>query len=140
MDKSESHKSLNIARDKLRRKILIVEDEPALLAALVDKFTQEGFLVISAKDGREGLNSAINNHPDLILLDIILPVMDGMTMLYELRKNLWGKTVPIILLTNLSEAERVSQSLRQGVYDYLIKSDWKLEDIVKKVKEKLNLL
>ena len=119
------------------KKILIVEDEPSLRAALRDKLSREGFNCLEAKDGQEGLGIALREHPDLILLDIIMPVMDGMTMLYELRKNPWGNSVPVILLTNLSEAERVSESLRQGVYDYLVKSDWTLEDIVKKVKEKL---
>jgi len=123
----------------MNKKILIVDDEPALLTALVDKFTREGFFVTSAKDGQEGLNSALTNHPDLILLDIILPVKDGMTMLCELRKDAWGKTVPVILLTNLSEAEMVAGSLSQGIHEYLVKSDWKLDDIAKKVKEKLNI-
>ncbi|OGG20713.1 hypothetical protein A3D03_05500 [Candidatus Gottesmanbacteria bacterium RIFCSPHIGHO2_02_FULL_40_13] len=121
------------------KKILIVEDEPALLSALLEKFRQEGFAAIGAKDGQEGLDTALREHPDLILLDIIMPVMDGMTMLYELRKDNWGRNVPVILLTNLSEAESVAESLSQGVYDYLVKSDWKLEDIVKKVREKLGV-
>lgn len=123
----------------MAKKLLIVEDDQALLAVLVDKFSNEDFLVLSAKDGQEGLNRARADHPDLILLDIILPVMDGMNMLYELRKDFWGKTVPVILLTNLSEAQKVAESLRQGVSDYLVKSDWKLEDIVKKVKDKLEI-
>lgn len=120
-------------------KILIVEDETSLRGALRDKLCLEGFTVLEAKNGQEGLAVALREHPDLILLDIIMPVMDGMTMLYELRKDPWGKDVKIILLTNLSEAERVAESLRQGVYDYLVKSDWKLEDIVKKVKVKLGM-
>lgn len=120
-------------------KILIVEDELTLQTVLVDKFKNEGFLVTSAKDGREGLSSALADHPDLILLDILLPIMDGMTMLSELRKDPWGKDVPVIMLTNLSETEKVSESLRQGVYNYLIKSSWKLEDIVAKVKLELGI-
>lgn len=121
------------------KKILIVEDEASLLTVLADKFTKEGFIVQRARDGREGMRCAYANCPDLILLDIVMPVMDGLTMLAELRKSPWGKDIPVILLTNLSEPEKVDESLRQGVYDYLIKSDWKLEDIVKKVKEKLGM-
>jgi DNA-binding response OmpR family regulator len=121
------------------KKILIVEDEPALLAVLVDKLSREQFRCLEAKNGQEGLDIALRERPDLILLDIIMPVMDGMTMLYELRKDAWGRNVPVILLTNLSEAERVAESLRQGVHDYLVKSDWTLEDIVKKIKEKLGI-
>ena len=121
-------------------KILIIEDEPSLRGALVDKLSREGFCCLEAKNGLEGLDAALKEHPDLILLDIIMPVMDGMTMLEELRKNPWGKNVPVILLTNLSEVEKVAQSLHHGVYDYLVKSDWKLEDIAKKIKTKLGLL
>ena len=117
--------------------ILIVEDEASMLAALRDKLSHAGFIILEAKNGQEGLTSALTNHPDLILLDIIMPIMDGMTMLDNLRLDPWGKSVPVVLLTNLSEADKVAASLRQGVYDYLIKSDWKLEDIVKKVKTKL---
>ena len=117
--------------------ILIVEDDIHHLTALKDKFFNEGFTVLETRDGQEGLTSALTNHPDLILLDIIMPIMDGMTMLDNLRLDPWGKSVPVVLLTNLSEADKVAASLRQGVYDYLIKSDWKLEDIVKKVKTKL---
>lgn len=120
-----------------QKTILIVEDEASMLAALRDKFSREGFVILEAKNGQEGLNGALTNHPDLILLDIIMPIMDGMTMLDKLRQDPWGKSVPVILLTNLSEADKVAASLRQGVYDYLVKSDWKLEDIVKKVKTKL---
>lgn len=120
-------------------KILVVEDESALSSALKDKLTREGFEVTVAKDGQEGLSRALADHPDLILLDIVMPVMDGMTMLYALRKDPWGKNVTVILLTNLFDTEKIAQSLERGVYDYLVKSDWTLEDIVKKVKLKLGL-
>lgn len=120
------------------KKILIIEDEDVLIDALFDKFTGSGFEVIKAKDGQEGYTSAIKHHPDLILLDIIMPVMDGMSMLEKLRSDPWGKDVKVILLTNLSDPGKVKQSLSKGVRDYLIKSDWKLDDIVKKVREKLN--
>jgi len=118
--------------------ILIVDDEQTLLSALVDKFTREGFVVLSAKDGQEGLDRAFADHPDLILLDIVMPVMDGMAMLANLRKDPWGKNAKVIMLTNLSEVEKVTSQL-QGVYDYLVKSDWELKDVVKKVKERLGI-
>lgn len=124
----------------LSKKILVIEDEAPLLQVLIDKITSEGFSVLGAKNGEEGLELALKEHPDLILLDIIMPVMDGMSMLYELRKDPWGNSVPVILLTNLSDAERVAEALRLKVYDFLVKSDWKLEDLVKKVKEKLGIL
>jgi len=120
-------------------KILIVEDEPAMLNVLAVKLTQAGLTVITAGNGQEGLDVALAQHPDLILLDIIMPVMDGMTMLRELRKDSWGRSAKVVLLTNLSEAGKADESFEQGVYDYLVKSDWKLEDIVNKVKGKLGI-
>lgn len=118
-------------------KILVVEDEPALSSALRSMLIREKYEVTVAKDGQEGLVRAFTDHPDLILLDVIMPVMDGMTMLSALRKDVWGRNVPVILLTNLFDTEKIAQSMEQGVFDYLVKSDWKLEDIIKKVKEKL---
>ena len=66
-----------------------------------------------------------------------MPKMDGISMLQELRKDEWGKDAKIIILTNLSDKENVSHALEEGVYDYLIKSDWKLEDLVKRINDKL---
>ncbi len=119
------------------KKILIVEDEPALLAVLGNSLVKEGFTVIKAKDGQDGLNQALADHPDLILLDVIMPVMDGMTMLKKLRHDQWGTSVPVILMSNLPDSEKSAVLTPNGSLDYLIKSDWKLEEVVKKVKEKL---
>lgn len=119
------------------KKILIVEDERTLSKALAFKLTSEGFRVLQARDGEEGLESALRNKPDLILLDIIMPKMDGLTMLNKLREDEWGKDMPIFMLTNLSNAEDVDRATKKGVYDYLIKSDWKLGEIIAKIKEEL---
>ena len=123
----------------MAKKILIVDDEAPLMTVLVERFNQEGFEVIVAKNGQEGLDNALKSHPDMILLDIIMPVMDGMTMLSELRKDSWGATANVIFLSNLSEPERIDQSINYGVRDYLVKCDWTLEDIVKKVRERLGI-
>lgn len=120
------------------KKILVIEDEKPLMLALHDKLTHEGFHILEAGDGEEGLRLALENHPDLILLDIVMPTMDGMTMLKKLREDTWGKTVPIIVLTNLSDETKITESMRNNVYDYLIKANWKLEDLVQKVREKLS--
>ncbi len=120
-------------------KILIVEDEDLILKALVDKFIGEKFEVIAAKDGEEGLNLALLNQPDLILLDIILPKMDGMTMMKKLREvNPWGKSVPIILLTNLNADEKIMKGIikNEPAY-YFVKTDWTLDQVVEKVRERL---
>ena len=121
-------------------KLLIVEDEEIMRKALVDTFTREGFTVVPAQDGEEGLAEALREHPDLILLDIIMPKMDGMTMLKKLRKDDWGAHAKVILLTNVSAAATVAQGIQAGmetVYEYLVKTDWTLDEIVKKVKERL---
>ena len=121
--------------------ILVVEDDPPILKTLVDKLTEEGFRIIEAHDGEEGLMIAGRDHPDLILLDIVMPKMDGMTMLKKLRQeNEWGKSVPVILLTNLSPDE---EKINKGITEdepayYLIKTNWSLNDVVKKVRERLN--
>lgn len=121
----------------MKNKILIVDDEPMLLTALADKFTRKNFEVITAKNGKEGLTSALENRPDIILLDVIMPVMDGKTMLYELRKDDWGKNVKIILLTNLSDPAKITRSMLEMTSGYLEKAAWKIEDIVKYVRKVL---
>lgn len=119
------------------KKILIVEDEQDIREALVDKFSREGFAVFEARNGEEGLARAFTEHPDLILLDIVMPVMDGITALNKLREDEWGKHVPVILLTNLNDDEKVANAMEKGAFGYLVKSDWKIEDVVTKVKARL---
>lgn len=117
--------------------IEIVEEDAPLRNVLKDKLIREGFDVLEAKNGKQGLDVALRNHPDLILLDILMPVMNGITMLKKLRKDAWGKNVKVIMLTNLSENEKVADAMMQGSHDYFVKSDWKIDDIVAKIKEKL---
>src|SRR3989344_3826398 len=109
---------------KKKEAILIVEDEPTLLRVIAEKLTHEGFHALEAKNGKEGIALAVKKRPDLILLDIIMPVMDGMTMLAKLRKDAWGKDANVIILTNLNENEKINESVRSGVFGYLIKTDW----------------
>ena len=120
-----------------KQTILIVEDEQALLKVYAERFSEEGFLVLKASNGQEGLDTALREKPDIILLDILMPVMDGLTMMQKLRENKsWDKSVPIIFLTNLSEhEERVMKSANENkpAY-YLVKSDWSLSSIVEKAK------
>lgn len=120
-----------------RKKILIVEDEIEQLNVLTDKFTQEGFIIIKALNGREAVKVALFKKPDIILLDIVMPVMDGVTALEKIRANKKGKDIPVVILTNLSDAEKMERARKQGVNDYLVKTDWTLEDVVKKVRRKI---
>lgn len=120
-----------------KKKILIVEDDYSVASALEMKITSAGYEVVTAKDGEEGLNKATALHPDLILLDIILPKIDGMTLLTELRKDDWGKTAKVIILSNLGTGDELAQSKEKNVKDFLVKTDWSMEDVVKKIKENL---
>jgi DNA-binding response OmpR family regulator len=108
-----------------------------LREALRDKLTVEGFLPIEAKNGEEGLEIALREHPDLILLDVIMPKMGGLAMLDKLREDAWGKDAKVILLTNLVDNNQVARAVKQGSYDYLVKSDWKMKDVVAKIRERL---
>lgn len=121
----------------MSKKILVIEDELALSQVLSDRFTEEGFDVQTAGDGEEGLKKATEWKPDLVLLDIVMPRMDGMTMLHELRKTPEGKNMPVILLTNLSDTQNVYQAMANGVYDFLVKSHWDLDDLIHEVRGKL---
>lgn len=127
------------------KKILIVEDEATLRHALRDKLDQEGFNVLEAANGQEGLAMALEQEPNLILLDIIMPVMDGLTMARRLRQEelsigkLANNHIPIILLTNLSGVENMAEAQKHGIYSYLVKTDWKIENVVKKIKDTLGV-
>lgn len=124
---------------KQKTKILIVEDDRALRVVVEDKLNSGGFSVLSAVNGEEGLRIAIKEKPDLILLDLIMPVMDGLSMLKNLREDTWGKTVPVLLLSNDDNPEHIGETLKDNAVDYLIKSDWELKDVIKKIKETLKI-
>lgn len=120
------------------QRILIVEDEPLISGAIAAKCQQEGFSVTVAANGKEGLERALADHPDFILLDIVMPVMDGIAMLKKLRKDAWGETVPVLLWTNLNDSEHMEDRLKYNAVDYLVKSDWTPEQVVEQIKLKLN--
>lgn len=122
-----------------KKSILIVEDELPMLRALADKFSREGFEILEAKDGKDGLSMALSHRPDLIILDIFMPVMDGKTMFERLRKDAWGKAVPVIILTNLNPDDKtLDELMKNGPSHYFIKSKWKLEELVEKVRQQVS--
>jgi DNA-binding response OmpR family regulator len=125
--------------DTIPKKILIVEDEAAILNGISDKFTNEGFLVIKAKNGQEGLDEALKNHPDIVLLDNLMPNTDGFFFLENLRKDEWGKNVRIIMWSNSNDPKTINRARKLGVVDFMIKSEWEYRDVVKKVRERLNI-
>jgi len=119
------------------KKILIVEDDKVLLNLMRDQLTDEGYEAVGAPNGRDGLDLALKIHPDLILVDIMMPIMNGMEMTEKLREDEWGKDAKIVVLTNLNSDEKIADFLEKGAYDYLLKSDWSIDAVVQKVKEKL---
>jgi len=116
------------------KKVLIVEDEGSVNYAMSLKFDEiKKIDMIYAKDGEEGLRLALEKKPDLILLDIIMPKMNGIEMLKRLRQDERGKNIRVMVLSNLSDPIKEKEVRELGVDDYIIKADWNLKNIVKKV-------
>ena len=121
----------------MNKTILIVEDDLMLSEALSFSLKEENFTVFEARDGEEGLSLARKITPDLILCDINMPKMDGLTMLSKIRATKWGANLLVVMLTNYSDNQKISQALGHSVFDYLVKSDWDLAQIVAEIKKKL---
>ena len=121
--------------DLKNKKILIVDDDDDLRTILVDKFKDSGFEPSTAPDGELGLKVALETHPDLILLDVMMPVMDGWSMLKKLREDDWGKDAKVIMLTVSEDSENVAKAVEKQSIGYLIKTKQSLDEIITKVKE-----
>lgn len=117
--------------------ILFVEDEAALQGVFGDAFTQEGFKIISALDGETGLQLAKTQHPDLILLDLILPKKDGFAVLEALKSDPETASIPVIVLTNLESSADVERAISMGAMSYLVKANYKLDEVVAKVRDSI---
>jgi len=120
-------------------KILLVEDDSFLASVYATKFELEGFGVLHAPDGEAGLKMAEKQKPDIILLDILMPKMDGFETLHRLKMDQNLVNIPVIMLTNLGQKEDVERCLKEGAVDYLIKAHFVPGEAVKKVKKILNL-
>ena len=119
------------------KKILIVEDEQPLAKALASGLDGKEFEVLIAGDGEEGLRTALEQKPNLILLDLFMPKMDGISMLKKLREDEWGKKVKVIILTNLEDRDKLAAAVENRVYDYMIKTNWNISDVLKKIRIEL---
>lgn len=122
---------------KKHKTILIVDDEEPLRRILRDVLEKENYSILEAKNGREAVDLSLKEHPDLILLDLLMPEVNGMDALEKIRTDAWGVHVPVIILTNLSanNEEIVEDMVKGKPAFYLIKSDWKIHDVVKKIEE-----
>lgn len=126
----------------MAKNILIIEDEEVQREAFVLKFTNEDYTILTASDGEEGYFVAIKYRPDIILLDLMMPKMDGMTVLKKLRNESdWGKKVPVIILTNLTpyEEQRMRDIQQTEPVFYVTKSNISLNDLAEKVREQLEI-
>lgn len=117
------------------KKILFIEDESALQKTLGAALKNDGFEVISAFDGAEGLRLAGEEKLDLIILDLILPKMDGFAVLEELKKTAKTKDISVIVLTNLEQPKYIEKVIDLGATTYLVKANYSLEEMVKKIKQ-----
>lgn len=117
-----------------KAKVLVVEDEEILLTALKEELLTGGYEVDGAGDGVGGLEKVKTFKPDLILLDLLMPKMDGMEMLQKLKADNQTRDIPVVILTNLSDYEKISEALSLGAMDYLVKANYKLEDLLDKVR------
>jgi CheY-like chemotaxis protein len=122
-----------------KKRILVVEDEPGVVLALSDALKTEGFDVVTAKDGEEGLATALKEHPDLILTDLKMPGMDGIAMIDKLHEDTWGRDAAIIILSNASDLDTLKSAMEHDTFHYIVKGDNSMADIVAAVKKRLLL-
>ena len=119
------------------QKVLIIEDESALQKTLWDILTREGYGVIKALDGEIGLRQAKTALPDLIILDLILPKMNGFEVLKAIKADPKTQNIPVIVQTNLESMDDIERALGGGASTYLVKSNYSLEEVLQKVKQAL---
>ena len=123
--------------DTPQQKILIIEDELSILNGISEKFMHEGFFVFKATNGQEGLDIALKDHPDFVLVDNLMPDTDGFYFLENIRKDEWGKNALVIMWSNSHDSTTITRAKKIGIFDFMIKSEWEYRDVVKKVKEAL---
>ncbi len=121
----------------MQKSILIIEDEADIREAMADVLKKQNYLVYTADNGETGLNIALANKPDLILLDLVMPVMDGHTTLKKLRADPWGQKAKVVILSAMDDVKNVAAAHEGEITDYLIKSNSSLEELVNKVRENL---
>lgn len=120
-------------------KVLIVDDDAFLSGIYATKLELEGFEVVSARDGEEGLKTAMKEKPALILLDVLMPKLDGFEVLKRLKADAETKSIPVIMLTNLGQKEDIEKGIQDGAADYLIKAHFVPAEAVEKIKKVLGM-
>lgn len=113
-------------------KVLVVDDEPNIVQTLKDRLEMNDYEVFAAHNGADGLKVAREESPDVVLLDVIMPVMDGHEMLEKLREQDWGKCISVIMLTARSQAQDIARARACGIDDYIIKP-FDLTELLEKI-------
>ena len=122
------------------KKILIIEDNESYLTIISQKLSIEKYEVITAQDGQEGIQKVTDNQPDIVLIDLLLPKMNGIEVIEKIRENNAGRTLPLIILTNINPDDEILQKITENkpAY-YLIKPEVTLDDIAEKIKNVLQV-
>lgn len=115
------------------KKILIVEDEEILLNLLKHKLEKEGYIISTAKNGEEGLEKIRKEKPNLVLLDIIMPKMDGIQFLKKKKREGEIKDIPVIIISNSGQPAELNQAQKLGADDWLVKTEFNPQEVIKKV-------
>ena len=123
----------------MAKKILVIEDEKTLRFLATKILAEEGFDVDEAIDGEQGIEKAKKNKPDLILLDLRLPGINGFDVLTEIKKDANLESTKVIILSNLGQKEEIEKGMRLGAVDYMIKAHFTLDEIVNRVKRVLDI-
>jgi DNA-binding response OmpR family regulator len=111
-------------------RVLIVEDDPNIRDMYSHEFSRAGIQVFQASNGKDGIDLALLHHPDAILMDIMMPEMNGHVAVSKIRKDSWGKNAKVIFLTNMSDAENVVHAVEEGSSEYIIKSNMTPKEVV----------
>jgi len=118
----------------MAKKILIIEDDKFLRELISQKLLKEGYDIAEAVDGEKGVKSVKDEKPDLILLDLILPGMDGFEVLVKIKEDSEIAQIPVIILSNLGQKDDIEKGLKMGAVDYLIKAHFTPGEIISKIK------
>ena len=121
----------------IKKKVLVVDDDANLNTVLVDKLNLSGFEAVGAVDGEQGLKKALDLHPDLILLDLVMPKMGGLDMLKKLREDAWGKYVKVLVLTLLEQMDYMAEATEHNVLGYFVKTNHSLDEIIEKIQSEI---
>ena len=122
---------------KKNNKILMVEDDKFFVKMFKNKFTQEGFNIMIALNGKEAFSKLKESRPDIILLDLIMPVKDGFEFLKEVKEKEEYKDIPVVVLSVLGQTADIEKATQLGVNDYIVKGEFRVSEVIERIKEQL---